>query len=79
MLIRLTNLRVMHYKIFFFVPKVNVVAERNKFCQYAQQPGKSTVQYVAALRDLLVNCDFGILMDDMIRDQIVEKTCTPHI
>lgn len=63
----------------FFVQKVNVVAERNKFRQRAQRPGESIVQYVAALRELLVNCDFGTLTDDMIRDQIVEKTCTPRI
>lgn len=37
------------------------------------------MQYVTALCELLVNCDFGALMGDMIRDQIIEKTCTPHI
>ncbi|KAL1277184.1 hypothetical protein QQF64_023857 [Cirrhinus molitorella] len=63
----------------FFVQKVNVVAERNKFRQSAQILGEPIVQYVPALRELLVNCDFGALADDMIRDQIVEKTCTPRI
>lgn len=63
----------------FFVQKVNVVAERNKFCQRAQRLSEPIVQYVAALRELLVNCEFGALTDDMIRDQIVEKTCTPRI
>lgn len=62
----------------FFAPKVNVVAERNKFHRCTQQPGESTVQYIAALRDLLMNCDFGTLADD-IRDQIVEKIHTERI
>ncbi|KAL7861715.1 hypothetical protein SRHO_G00131560 [Serrasalmus rhombeus] len=63
----------------FFVPKINVVAERNKFRQRSQRPGESVVQFVAALRGLLVHCDFGTLADDMIRDQLVEKTCNSRI
>ncbi len=58
---------------------MNVVAERKKFCQRAQRFGEPIVQYVAVLRELLVTCDFGALADDMIRDQIVEKTCTSRI
>ncbi|KAL7856478.1 hypothetical protein SRHO_G00153770 [Serrasalmus rhombeus] len=63
----------------FFVPKINVVAERNKFRQRSQRPGESVVQFVAAPRGLLVHCDFGTLADDMIRDQLVEKTCNSRI
>ncbi|KAL7879761.1 hypothetical protein SRHO_G00020150 [Serrasalmus rhombeus] len=63
----------------FFVPKINVVAERNKFRQRSQRPGESVVQFVAALRGLLVHCDVGTLADDMIRDQLVEKTCNSRI
>uniref|UniRef100_A0A8C1GVZ8 Uncharacterized protein n=1 Tax=Cyprinus carpio TaxID=7962 RepID=A0A8C1GVZ8_CYPCA len=63
----------------FFVQKVNVVAERNKFRQRAQRLGEPIMQYVAALLELLVNCEFGALADDMMRDQIVEKTCSPRI
>ncbi|KAK0142863.1 hypothetical protein N1851_019189 [Merluccius polli] len=63
----------------FFVPRVNVVAERNKFRRRAQRQGESIVQYIAALRDLLVNCDFGLLADDMIRDQLIEKTSSSRI
>uniref|UniRef100_A0A3B3T9U7 Gypsy retrotransposon integrase-like protein 1 n=1 Tax=Paramormyrops kingsleyae TaxID=1676925 RepID=A0A3B3T9U7_9TELE len=63
----------------FFVPKLNVVAERNKFRQRAQRPGESILQYVAALRELSVHCDFGALADDMLRDQIVEKTSSARI
>ncbi len=58
----------------FFVQKVNVVAERNKFRQRAQRFGEPIVQYVA----VRAACDLR-LWRDMIRDQIVEKTCTPRI
>ncbi|KAK0142948.1 Paired box protein Pax-3 [Merluccius polli] len=63
----------------FFVPRMNVVAERSRFRRRVQRQGESTVQYVAALRDLLVNCDFGALADDMIRNQIIEKTSSSRI
>uniref|UniRef100_A0A8C7X7T9 Retrotransposon gag domain-containing protein n=1 Tax=Oryzias sinensis TaxID=183150 RepID=A0A8C7X7T9_9TELE len=57
----------------FFIPKLNTVAERNKFRQRAQRVGESTAQYAGALPELVTTCDFGKLADDMIRDQIVEK------
>ncbi|GAA6095241.1 uncharacterized protein LOC112144321 [Tachysurus ichikawai] len=59
----------------FYVPKVNVVAERNKFRQRAQRHGESTIQYVTALRDLLLNWDFGALADDMIRVSLDKGVC----
>ena len=42
-------------------------------CQRAQMPGESTAQFVVALRDIVVNCEFSDLSDEMIRDQFVEK------
>ncbi len=58
----------------FFVPKVNIVAERNKFRQRSQNVGESVVHYIAALRELAAKCDFKTMADDMIRDQLLEKT-----
>ena len=43
----------------FFMPKVNVVFERLKFPQRAQRSGESTAQFVAALREIAVNCEFS--------------------
>ena len=43
----------------FFLPKVNVVFERYKFGQRAQRPGESTAQFVAAPREIAVNCEFS--------------------
>ncbi len=60
----------------FFVPKVNVVAERYRF---RQRVGETTDQYVAALRELAATCEFGAMEDEMIRDQLVEKTNSARI
>lgn len=56
-----------------FILAINVVVERHKFRQRAQRPNESLADYVAALRELLVNCDFGDRGDEMLRDQLVEK------
>uniref|UniRef100_A0A8C1RTY5 Uncharacterized protein n=1 Tax=Cyprinus carpio TaxID=7962 RepID=A0A8C1RTY5_CYPCA len=63
----------------FFVPKVNVVAERYRFRQRSQRAGETTDQYVAALRELAATCEFGAMEDEMIRDQLVEKTNSSRI
>ena len=62
-----------------FQPTVNVVAERYTFRQRAQQPSESIDNFLSALRDLSKTCDFGPITDEMIRDQIVEKTNSPKI
>ncbi|KAL7839056.1 hypothetical protein SRHO_G00257140 [Serrasalmus rhombeus] len=63
----------------FFVPKVNVVAERYRFRQRSQHTGESTDQYIAALRELAATCEFGAMEEEMIRDQLVEKTSSTRI
>ena len=62
-----------------FVPRVNVVAERYKFRQRGQKNGASTEQYIASLREMVVTWEFGELADEMIRDQLIEKTNSPRI
>ena len=62
-----------------FGPKINVVAERYKFRQRAQRPGETAQDYVAALRELAVTCNFGAMRDEMIRDQLVKKTTSDKI
>lgn len=63
----------------FFTPKVNVVAERYRFRQRSQRNGESTLQYVASLRELATTCEFGAMEEEMIRDQLVEKTNSARI
>ena len=62
-----------------FVPTINVVAVRYKFCQRAQNSNEPVEEYIIALRQLAVTCEFGTLHDKMIRDQLVEKTCPARI
>lgn len=52
----------------FFEPKVNVVAERYRFCQRGQWRGETTDQYVMALKELPATCEFGTMDEEMIRD-----------
>ncbi|PAA56643.1 hypothetical protein BOX15_Mlig004385g26 [Macrostomum lignano] len=57
----------------------SVIAERFAFRQRAQHDGESIGDYVMALRELATNCKFGTFHDEIIRDQLVEKTCVPRI
>ena len=58
----------------YFAPKRNVVAERYKFRSRAQQPEESIDAYLTALRELAKSCAFAALEEEMIRDQIVERS-----
>ena len=60
-------------------PKNSVVAEHYKFRQRRQCPGETAQDYVAALRELAVTCNFGAMRDEMIRDQLVENTISDKI
>ena len=57
-----------------FQPSLNVVAERYRFRQRSQQVGEKIDTFISALRELAKTCDFGDVLDQMIRDQVVEKT-----
>ena len=61
-----------------FEPKVNV-AERYKFRARSQEVNESFDIFVSSLRELATKCNFGSLQDEMIRDQIIEKTCIRRI
>ena len=62
-----------------FTPQINIVCERYKFRQRKHLQGEPVESYVAALRELAVTCNFGNLADEMIRDQLVEKTYSARI
>ena len=58
----------------YFAPKRNVVAERYKFRSRKQNADETMIDaYLTSLRELVKTCEFGMLKDEMLRDQIVEK------
>ncbi|KAJ8035426.1 hypothetical protein HOLleu_22650 [Holothuria leucospilota] len=57
-----------------FARKVNFVSERYTFRQRAQGQGESINSFISNLRELAKSCDFGQKHDEMIRDQLIEKT-----
>lgn len=62
-----------------FMQKVNVITERHMFHQQAQRHDETITQYVSALREMLALCEFGNAVQDMLRDQIVEKAYSGRI
>ncbi|XP_038075572.1 uncharacterized protein LOC119743239 [Patiria miniata] len=62
-----------------FQPKLNVVAERYKFCRRSQLPGESVDDYIRELRALASSCNSGKMTDELIRDHFIERTYSAQI
>ena len=54
-----------------FSPKPSIIVERYKFNSKVRQPGQSVSQFVAELRHLAQDCDYGEILNDMLRDRLV--------
>ena len=54
-----------------FAPRPLVIAERFKFHKRLQQTDEGVNQYVVELRRLAERCDFGQVLEETIRDQLV--------
>ena len=52
-------------------PKPSVIMERYKFNKRDRQPGESIPFHVTELKHLSGHCDFGVTLEDMIRDRLV--------
>ena len=52
-------------------PRPSTIVQRFHFHSRAQGPTETTSEYVAVLRRLAVYCDFGEILDDMLRDRLV--------
>ena len=57
-----------------FLPKTNVINECYIFNTAAQMSNESFDDYLCPLRELAKTCEFGDIMDEMIRDRIVLGT-----
>ncbi|KRX67712.1 hypothetical protein T09_14944 [Trichinella sp. T9] len=54
-----------------FNPAPSEIVFRLRFHKRSQRPNESITEYVAALRNLSENCNFGNTLDDMLRDRLV--------
>ena len=54
----------------FCVGETNEIYERYQFNKRDQESGESVDSYVAALRTLAKTCNYGSLLDSLIRDRI---------
>ena len=52
-------------------PKPSVIVQRYKFNTRSQQQGESVACFVANLRHLAKDCNFGAVLSDMLRDRLV--------
>uniref|UniRef100_A0A8C2WBI2 C2H2-type domain-containing protein n=1 Tax=Cyclopterus lumpus TaxID=8103 RepID=A0A8C2WBI2_CYCLU len=52
---------------------------RLQFHQRAQMPGETADLFVSALEELLRPCNYGDLQDELILDQLIEKTNCPQL
>jgi hypothetical protein len=54
-----------------FNPKPSVFIKRYEFNTIKQRPGETVAEYVAALRKTAEFCDYGDILNDMLRDRLV--------
>ncbi|XP_037505003.1 uncharacterized protein K02A2.6-like [Rhipicephalus sanguineus] len=54
-----------------FTPTPSVIVQRFTFHKRCQQPGESIADFVADLRRLSKHCEFGVTLEDMLRDRLV--------
>ena len=55
-----------------FIPKPSAIVQRFKFNTRSQQPGDTITMFLAELRHLNTeHCEFGITLDEMLRDRLV--------
>ena len=54
-----------------FITKTSAIVQRSKFNTRFQQPGETIAMFLAELRHLSEHCEFGITLDEMLRDRRV--------
>jgi len=54
-----------------FAPTPSCIVERYEFNSRVQEPSESVASFVAQLRSLSTHCEFGNMLENMLRDRIV--------
>ena len=54
-----------------FMSKPSAIVQRFRFNARSQQPGETIAMFLAELRHLSEHCEFGITLDEMLRDRLV--------
>ena len=57
----------------YFSPKNIIPLERHKFHEARQEPEENTDAFVTRLRKLAKYCDFGVSLNDHVRDMVISK------
>ena len=52
-------------------PRPSIIVQRFKFNTCSRKQGDSVASFVAGLRRLTEHCDFGVRLEDMLRDRLV--------
>lgn len=60
-------------------PKPNTITERYKFKERKQLSEETIVQFIRALKKMSEHCDFGLTLDNMLRDQLIWGLRDQHI
>ena len=62
-----------------YSPKPLIIAERSRFHKRNQEEGESVSQFVAVVKRLSEHCEFGLSLNDTIRDRLVCGLCSGAI
>ena len=58
----------------YFQVRKNTIYERAKFNRRDQREGESSEQYITTLYELIENCEYGTLKQEMLRDRLDSLT-----
>lgn len=54
-----------------FHPKPSAIMRRYDFNERKQKPGESVAEFLAAIREIADDCEYGTVLEDMLRDRLV--------
>ncbi|CAI6346892.1 unnamed protein product [Macrosiphum euphorbiae] len=52
-------------------PKPNLITERYKFKERRQAANETIIQFITGLKKMSEHCEFGTVLDDALRDQVI--------